>query len=127
MYGYKASEYAVGETIYIFGGYGNDFLVGTVMKVTPSGQLVAKTAGGETRFTPNGREVGGSTWSYKFVLPKAEAATSADNMRAGQAQQKLKLEVGAEMQRLSALNPTHSREELLAGLLALTAKLEGEA
>jgi hypothetical protein len=79
------SKYAVGDVVYIDRTiYGRvNVIAGIVTKVTPKGSVTVKHEAGETRFTPNGREIGGDRWHHEHLISKERY----DEARANQAKQ----------------------------------------
>lgn len=102
----------VGQEVAIdIGRYGGKhYLIGEVKKITPSGQIVVRTSGGEYRFRSNGEPFGGDM----FYSPRLVALT-ADVREAARYQELLRRIVGIKWQ-----------EQPLAVLERVVAALDGK-
>lgn len=61
-------RFQVGQTVVVVSGAAKDtYTFAQVVRVTPSGQIVVRKGGYETKFNSNGRELGGNSWSSSYL------------------------------------------------------------
>lgn len=86
------ATYSVGDTVYgSFGQYGrHDLRIGTVAKVTPTGQTTVKFPTREVRFTPHGREVGGGTYNAARLIDAETYVRLIDSQKEQEAERAAK-------------------------------------
>jgi hypothetical protein len=119
---FNPSTLSVGDTAYISLAYGSQVAKGTVVKVTPSGQIVVERAGRKTRFDKQGREIGAASRWYADALIDQE---SYDSRIEGTLQRKRTTHASAIQYQLSKLNFQHaSKAEILNQIDRLRAAVE---
>lgn len=121
-------NYAPGDPIYIFGrrstwGPGS-FALGTVLRITDSGQIVCRLKDKEHRFNKRGRELG--EYADGFILSKEEGTELAQRIREEVKRIRLRRATQEELERLRELDAADpaARTDLILKLRTLANALE---
>jgi hypothetical protein len=113
-----ALSYSAGDRIRIFEAHGG-YCTGEVIKVTPSGQIIAKAHGRERRFTPAGREVGQGGYHAPYIMNKEQGEARAADLSREAKRRLLRRQFRDHLDALGRKDPTDQREAVLAELQAL--------
>lgn len=115
-----ANSFELGQQVYVVGGMGNDWYLGTVVKVSPSGQLtVTFGKGNQARFTPTGNEIA-SGYHTRHLEHVDDRTTPSYNANVAKRRHIGACEtVRALAESIRRLEPSHGRADLLAQAIGL--------